>query len=39
MLDNERSRLALFRMIRPTRNELAGYVPSSAVARFESESA
>jgi RNA ligase len=39
MMDNERSRLALFRMIRPTRNELAGYVPSSAVARFESESA
>lgn len=36
---DSRSRQAAFRLIRPTRNELAGYVPSSAINRFESESA
>lgn len=39
LLTDARSRQAAFRMIRPTRNELAGYIPSSAINRFESETA
>lgn len=39
LLADSRSRMAAFRMIRPTRNELAGYVASSAMNRFETETA
>jgi RNA ligase len=39
LLGNARSKQVVFRHIRPTRNELAGYAPSSSVARLQEEAA
>lgn len=39
LLAAPRSREVVFRYIRPTRNELAGYVPSSSVARLQEAAA
>jgi RNA ligase len=39
LLSAPRSRQVVFRHIRPTRNELPGYVPSSSVARLQEEAA